>query len=102
MRELRARRLASQANKDLTHKMQTVLSGLESPYRKIEWKIDATQAIQSQTLPKAVAEIVQTFLNDAGLKSACVAAAISAGAICLICSGVGTVPGSTISRSSPV
>ncbi|MBX9586947.1 MAG: hypothetical protein K2X50_06775 [Gammaproteobacteria bacterium] len=58
---------AARANRELTRRMRTLLSGLESPYRRIDWTSD-DGSIQSQTLPTEVATIVQNVLSEAGLK----------------------------------
>ncbi len=58
---------AARANRELTRKMQTLLSGLESPYRRINWT-SGDSTIQSQTLPTEVVKSVQKVLSDAGVK----------------------------------
>lgn len=58
---------AARANRELTRKMQILLSGIDSPYRRINWE-SVDQKIHSQSLPTAVATTVQKILEEAGVK----------------------------------
>ncbi len=58
---------AARANRELTRTMQKLLSGIDSPYRRINWSANAT-SVQSQSLPKEVAASVQQVLSKTGLK----------------------------------
>jgi hypothetical protein len=63
-------RQARRADADFTRTMQSLLVGIESPYRKISWKIISENSLESQALPQDVATEVQVILNKAGLNCA--------------------------------
>ncbi len=65
---------AARANRQITRKMQILLNGLESDYRRIQWEVKDS-AIRSQLLPNSVAANVQSVLKEAGLNCSIIQAA---------------------------
>lgn len=57
---------AAQADRELTRRMKKLLSGLESPYRRINWNWD-NKEMRSQELPTEVASRIQQVFTDAGI-----------------------------------